>query len=223
MQTNASTEVLHNVQSLDKLGNITPHKSENTKCSESSPSKVVHGVQTFSTQMPSGEVAFIIPAANMVQYGTIPNYVIPVIQPQSTIQISNQSTNNVIQAQQSLPIAYSGGIASSHSVVPSVFPNTTFVNSSPNTLNLPISLVSSGSGTIAVQREQSPQFAAFPVNNVNVLSNPIQKINFPSDNNSYKAKDEEGTSFGLRGIVPPEESRLIDEQNEKADPMWRPW
>lgn len=221
MPTNVSTEVLHNVQNLEKLGNITPHKSENAKCSENTPSKMVHGVQTFSSQMPSGEVAFIIPAANMVQYGTIPNYVIPVLQPQSTIQISSQSSSNVIQAQQTVPIAYSA--ATSHSVVPSVFPNTTFVNSSLNTLNLPISLVSSGNGTIAVQREQSPQFAAFPVNNVNVLSNQIQKINFPSENNSYKTNVEEGSSFGQRGIVSPVESHLIDEQNEKVDPMWRPW
>lgn len=222
MSSNVSTEVLRNVKSLEVNGNITAHKSENVICSEQNiPSKIIQGVHTIPTQMSSGDVAFIIPAANMVQYGTIPNYVIPVLQPQGGLQISH-SSNSVIQTHQTVPIAYSGGITTSHGVLPSVFQNTTFVSSSPNTVGLPVSLVSSGNGIAVQQREQSAQFTAFPVTTAKVQVNHTPKIDVLSDNNNTKIANE-GSLLKLPGVVPATESRLTQGFEDKTDPMWRPW
>ncbi|XP_061197031.1 transcription factor HES-4-A-like [Saccostrea echinata] len=220
MSSNVSAEVLRNVKSLEVNGNITAHKSENVICSEQNiPSKIIQGVHTIPTQMSSGDVAFIIPAANMVQYGTIPNYVIPVLQPQGGFQISH-SSNSVIQTHQTVPIAYSGGITTSHGVLPSFLQNTTFVNSSPNTVGLPVSLVSSGNG-IAVQQHE-PQFTAFPVTNARTQVTHSPKIDVLSDNNNTKITNE-GSLLKATGVVPPLESRFTHGLEDKTDPMWRPW
>lgn len=221
------------MQNLEKNNNISQKLDNFVVNNEPNvSSKVIHGVQTFPTQMQSGEVAFIIPAANMVQYGTIPNYVIPVLQPQGAIQISN-SPNNVIQAQHTVPIAYSGCTTSSHSVVTSVVPNTTFINSTQNTVSLPVSLVTSENGGFTVQqREQSPQFTSFPVNSISTQATHIQKLVLPSNNinnnnnnnnNSNKEVRDEDSTLRSRRISPSVESRSTPRELEKLDPMWRPW
>lgn len=208
------------LQNFEKNNNT--QKLENVVCTEQNvTSKVIHGVHTFPTQMSSGEVAFIIPAANMLQYGAIPNYVIPVIQPHGAIQIAT-SSSNIIQAQQTMPIAYSGTTSTPHSIVSSVVPNTSFITSTNNTMNLPVSLVSSENGAFVVQhREQSPQFTSLPVTTNHTQVTHVQNIDLSSNNNN---KVNEGESpFRSRGIVPSIEPRNPPRELDKSDPMWRPW
>lgn len=207
------------LQNFEKNNNT--QKLENVVCTENVTSKVIHGVHTFPTPMSSGEVAFIIPAANMLQYGAIPNYVIPVIQPQGAIQIAT-SSSNIIQAQQTMPIAYSGTTSTPHSIVSSVVPNTSFITSTNNTMNLPVSLVSSENGAFVVQhREQSPQFTSLPVTTNHTQVTHVQNIDLSSNNNN---KVNEGESpFRSRGIVPSIEPRNPPRELDKSDPMWRPW
>lgn len=202
--------------------NNNTQKLENMVCSEQSVTpKIIHGVHTFPTQMSSGEVAFIIPAANMVQYGAIPNYVIPVIQPQGAIQIAT-SSSNIIQAQQTMPIAYSGTTSTPQSMVSSMVPNTSFVTSINNTTNLPVSLVSSDNGTLVVQhRDRSPIFTSLPVTNNRTQVPHVQSVDL-SLNNDNKLREGE-SPLRSRAIVPSIESRNPSRELDKSDPMWRPW
>ncbi|KAK3104604.1 hypothetical protein FSP39_005961 [Pinctada imbricata] len=189
--------------------------------------KVFGGFQAIPTKMASGEMAFLIPAANMMSCNSIPNYVIPVIQPQSSVSIANQTgqnMQNISPLQISYPVNSIVTPVVSQSAITSAGVTGNGNNATRAQTILPQSLLS-------VSYTSGRELQTTTLDSTTVTSSAFSSLKDVSQHAlpNNRNRDSERNAASASGIASstsrssPSEISPVSGSDPSTDPMWRPW
>ena len=214
--------IISNVQSPSKsVSSLSQSETQSVQVA-----KVFSGFQAIPTKMASGEMAFIIPAGNVMSCNTIPNYVIPVIQPQPSLQINTQTATSQTSIQNISPvqIAYSMSGISNPIPAQSVISSPTNVDNISRPITLQQPFISMCQPTSVMQPEVS-RITSLPIFSSSAFSsiNAIKEEASPSPTDRASQSTSNVSNAASTAASAHASTSNSPREEDKLDPMWRPW